>query len=222
MNDNQFNYYTGVIGYPILFFLIIWIVFWLEFKFNFDLKYLGILPREISGLRGVLFSPFIHLNLQHLISNSLPLLILSSCIFYFYRKIVWNIIFLGIIISGIITWLIGRDSLHIGASGFIYVLFSFIFFKGIITKNYNLIAVSLAIVFVYGSMLWYIIPVNDSISWEGHLSGFITGIILSLLFNKNIPKMKSYDWEKEDYKYENDPFLSQFDKDGNFIDKNEL
>ena len=220
--NNNFNYYTGVIGYPILFVILIWLIFWVEFRFNVDLKSFGIQPRKIEGISGIIFSPFLHSSLEHLFNNSIPLFLLSSAIFFFYRTISWKIIFLGIFLSGLLTWIIGRDSTHIGASGLIYVLISFIFFKGIISKNFNLMALSLIVVFIYGGTIWYIFPIKNNMSWEGHLSGFMIGILLALLFKKNTPVNKVYKWENEDYDNTNDPFLNQFDKDGNFIEKDEL
>ena len=212
----------GIIGYPILFVILIWLIFWIEFRFNVDLKSFGIQPRKIEGIYGIMLSPFLHLSLEHLINNSIPLFLLSSAIFFFYRNISWKIIFLGIFLSGLLTWIIGRDSTHIGASGLIYVLISFIFFKGIISKNFNLMALSLIVVFIYGGTIWYIFPIKENISWEGHLSGFIVGIILALLFKKNIPINKVYKWENENYDTTDDPFLKQFDSDGNFIENDEL
>jgi membrane associated rhomboid family serine protease len=168
--NNNFKYHTGIIGYPILFVILIWLIFWIEFRFNVDLKSFGIQPRKIEGIYGIMLSPFLHLSLEHLINNSIPLFLLSSAIFFFYRNISWKIIFLGIFLSGLLTWIIGRDSTHIGASGLIYVLISFIFFKGIISKNFNLMALSLIVVFIYGGTIWYIFPIKENISWEGHLS----------------------------------------------------
>jgi|TARA_B110000908_G_scaffold2165_1_gene2821 membrane associated rhomboid family serine protease len=220
--NNNFKYHTGIIGYPILFVILIWLIFWIEFRFNVDLKSFGIQPRKIEGIYGIMLSPFLHLSLEHLINNSIPLFLLSSAIFFFYRNISWKIIFLGIFLSGLLTWIIGRDSTHIGASGLIYVLISFIFFKGIISKNFNLMALSLIVVFIYGGTIWYIFPIKENISWEGHLSGFIVGIILALLFKKNIPINKVYKWENENYDTTDDPFLKQFDSDGNFIENDEL
>ena len=82
--NNNFNYHTGIIGYPILFVILIWLIFWIEFRFNVDLKSFGIQPRKIEGISGIIFSPFLHLSLEHLINNSIPLFLLSSAIFFFY------------------------------------------------------------------------------------------------------------------------------------------
>ena len=114
--------------------------------------------------------------------------------------------------------MIGRPSYHIGASGLIYVLASFIFFKGIFTKHFRLVALSLVVVFLYGGLLWYIFPIKDGISWEGHLAGFVTGLFLAIFLKTTVPPLKKYAWEKEGYKEEEDEFLKHFDEDGNFIE----
>ena len=125
---------------------------------------------------------------------------------------------IGIISSGLLTWAIGRPSYHIGASGLIYVLFSFVFFKGIIAKHYRLIALSLLVVFLYGSMIWYTIPMEKGVSWEGHLSGFIVGGLLSLMYNNYMPKEKKYKWEDPNYRDGEDAFMKQFDANGYFFE----
>ena len=139
-------------------------------------------------------------------------------LFYFYKPLAWRLVFFGILISGILTWCIGKPAYHIGASGFVYVLMSFLLFKGLFSKHYRLIALSLVVVFLYGGMLWYIFPVKEKMSWEGHLSGFITGFIFALIFNSHALKPELYAWESEDYDPSQDPFLQQFDADGNFIE----
>ena len=137
--QHPFRFSTGVIGYPIAFVLLIWIVFWVEVRFGYRFNTLGVFPRTISGLRGIIFSPFIHSSLEHLYHNSTPLLVLSTALFYFYRSIAWKVILLGILFSGLFTWSIGSSGYHIGAIGLIYVLMSFILFKGLFSKNFRLI-----------------------------------------------------------------------------------
>lgn len=219
MQDEQFKFSTGVIGYPILFILIIWIVFWVEIRFGFNFNTFGVYPQTLKGLRGVVFSPFIHGGIEHLYHNTIPLFVLSTALFYFYNKIAWKLLFYGIILSGFLTWLIGRPSHHIGASGLIYVLVSFTFFKGIFAKHYRLIALSLLVIFLYGSMVWYVLPIKEGMSWEGHLSGLITGLLFAFIFKKTIARPKKYVWEQPDYNEEDDPFLRHFDENGNFIEK---
>ncbi len=216
--QDQFRFSTGVIAYPIFFVLFIWLVFWFEVRFGYSFNDFGVFPRTLSGLKGIVFSPFIHSNIEHLYHNSIPLFVLSAVLFYFYRPISWKVIIYGILLSGFLTWCIGRPSNHIGASGLIYVLMSFTLFKGIFAKHFRLIAVSLLVVFLYGSMIWYVFPVKENMSWEGHLSGLIVGFLFALIFRKSIAKPKKYIWEEEDYNEDDDPFLKHFDEKGNFIE----
>jgi membrane associated rhomboid family serine protease len=194
-------------------------VFWLQIKYDFDFDQNGIFPRTFSGLQGVLFSPFIHADIQHVYNNSVPLLILVAALRFFYPKQSLAVMGFGILFSGFITWLIGRPSYHIGASGFIYVLVSFIFFKGIQTQYYRLVALSLAVVVVYGGLVWYIFPnVEERISWEGHLAGLITGFVLSLIYKApEYQKIIKYDWEHPDFNPQEDKFMQRFDENGNFV-----
>lgn len=217
-NIHEFQYTTSVVFFPVLFVLLIWVVYWAEVRFGFNLNFLGVYPRKLSGLAGIPLSPFIHSDISHLYHNSLPLLVLLASTFYFYRPIAWKVLMYGIILSGLLTWIMGRPSYHIGASGLIYVLVSFIFFKGIFTKYYRLVALSLLVVFLYGSMIWYALPIKDEISWEGHLSGLIVGLVFALIFKRDIAKPKKYRWEEDDYNEEEDEFMKHFDENGNFIE----
>ena len=219
MSDNkELQFSTKVIIFPLLFLFLIVTVFWAETRFNWDFNYLGIYPRKFEGLRGILFGPFIHSDINHLFNNSIPLLVLSIALFYFYKNIRWKVLLYGMLLTGFLTWLIGRPALHLGASGVIYMLTAFLLFKGIFSKQYQLIALSLVVVFLYGGFLWYVFPIDPKISWEGHLSGLIVGFVFSILFRKNPIENTKYEWEHEDYLPEEDEFLKHFDDDGNFIE----
>ena len=219
MNDNHFKFTTAVIGLPVFFVLFLWIVYWVQIRFDFDFYQNGIYPRDFAGLQGVLFSPFIHENLSHLYNNSIPLLVLLAALQFFYPKQSFSVIVFGILFSGLITWIIGRENFHIGASGLIYVLVSFIFFKGIQTRYYRLVALSFAVTLLYGGMIWYVFPdVDKTISWEGHLAGFITGFAMSLFYKTpEYVKPIVYDWQKPDFNPEDDAFMKHFDENGNFV-----
>ncbi|PKA83460.1 membrane associated rhomboid family serine protease [Ulvibacter sp. MAR_2010_11] len=220
MSKNKALYFsTEVIGYPLLFVMLMWVFFWAEIRFGWNLNFLGIYPQKIEGLQGIVLGPFIHSSLKHLFNNSVPMLVLTTALFYFYRSIRWKVLLLGLLFTGILTWLIGRPALHIGASGVVYMLAAFLCFKGIFSKQYQLTALAFVVVFLYGSLLWYLFPIDPKISWEGHLSGFVVGLLFAFIFRSNPIENKKYIWEQEDYEPDNDPFLKHFDEDGNFIEK---
>lgn len=219
MHGNHFKFSPSVILLPFLSVVLLWVVFWVDIRFHLNFDQLGIYPQTASGLIGILCSPFLHGNMEHLYNNSVPLFILIAVLRYFYRDYFFKILGYGILISGFITWIIGRESYHIGASGLIYVLVSFIFFKGIITKYFRLVALSLFIVFVYGSMVWYIFPnIQEEISWEGHLAGLITGLVFAVIFKTpEYKKLIKYDWEHPEFNPDDDKFMQRFDENGNFV-----
>lgn len=218
MGSDTFKFSNAVLLAPLLAVLSIWTVFWVEVQFSINLNEYGIYPRRLSGLKGVPFSPFIHGSISHLYNNTIPLAVLTAFLFYFYRSVAFRVLLFGTLVSGLLTWAIARPSYHIGASGVIYLLASFIFFKGILAKNYRLVALSLVVVFIYGSMIWYIFPVKDGISWEGHLAAFITGLVLAFVTRVRVPEVRKYDWEREDFNEDDDPFLKHFDENGNFME----
>ncbi|WP_296316934.1 rhomboid family intramembrane serine protease [Winogradskyella sp. UBA3174] len=218
MSSQQFKYSNSVILYPLMIVFLVWLVFWYQVRIDYSIKYFGIRPQKVEGLIGIITSPFLHADIDHIYNNSIPLFVLSLALFYFYKKIAWKVILYGIPLSGFLTWLIGNSGNHIGASGLIYVLVSFIFFKGILAKHYRLIALSLMVVFLYGSMIWYVLPIKMGMSWEGHLSGLITGFAFALFFRNQVAKPERYRWEQSNYNEDDDPFMRHFDEDGNFIE----
>lgn len=148
----KFDIYTVLPA--IVFTILIWLIYTIEVKYNFNFTDLGIRPGKWSGLRGVLFSPFIHADLGHLWSNTIPSLVLITGLSYFYRNISMKVLLVGLILSGCMTWVIGRPSYHIGASGLIYLLASFLFFKGVFTKHYRMLALSFVVTFFF-MVVWY-------------------------------------------------------------------
>ena len=222
--EKHFKFTNSVISLPLFFVVFLWFVFWLEIRFDFDFVQNGIYPRTFSGLQGVIFSTFIHSDIGHLYNNSIPLFVLMAALQFFYAKHSLSVVGYGILLSGLSTWIIGRENYHIGASGLIYVLFSFIFFKGIQTKYNRLIALSLAVIVVYGGLVWYVFPSPEitmgdkNISWEGHLGGLVTGFILSLVYKTpEYKKVIKYDWEHPDFNAADDKFMQRFDANGNFV-----
>ena len=178
--------------------IIIWSVKLFEIVFDYDFTEYGVLPRNFNGLIGILFSPLIHSDVNHLLSNSLPVIILCLLIFNFYSQIAKKIFIYLYFISGLWLWCIGRESFHIGASGLIYAMASFLFFSGILRKNSQLSAVALLVIFIYGGLFWGLFPIHKNVSWEGHLTGFIAGVLVSFICRKDGPKRKKYNWEIEE------------------------
>jgi len=184
--------------FPLLFIVALWCVKGIEIVLHQDFSYLGIFPLRAKGLIGIITAPLIHSDLEHLIANSIPLLILGTGVFYFYHKIAYKVFFLSYFIANIWIWLGARYAYHIGASGLVYSLASFLFFSGVFRRNIKLMAVSLIVVFLYGSMVWGLLPIQPHISWESHLMGAIAGLVLSVYYRGQGPKRKIYSWELED------------------------
>lgn len=191
---------------PLYLALLLWVVKWVEYKFGYNFAYFGIRPDSLVGLRGVLFSPFIHGDIPHLLSNTMPIILLSSVLFYFYDSIAWRVLVFSWLLSGVLTWFIGRESYHIGASGLIYALAFFLFFSGLFRKNKRLMAISLIITFLYGGLVWGVFPNETRISWEGHLSGALSGTVLAFLFRNMGLQKETYNWE-----FESDEELTDWD-----------
>jgi membrane associated rhomboid family serine protease len=178
---------------------IMWLVKIIEVLFELDFTRGGIYPLDPAGLQGVILSPLIHDDFRHLFNNTLPLFFLSIFLFYFYSDHAMKILGLTWLLTGSFVWFTGRESWHIGASGLVYGLASFLFFSGIIRKYFRLIALSLLIVFLYGSMVWGIFPDNNTnVSWEAHMLGFFSGIILTIIFRNVGPQPPVYDWMLEE------------------------
>lgn len=217
--ENHFKFTPSVWIVPTLLLMVIWTVFLFEEKYNIKLTQFGIYPRSLSGMKGIVLSPFLHGDINHIASNSIPLFVLTLALIYFYRDLSLKVIVYGILLSGFITWVIGRNSYHIGASSLIYVLVAFIFLKGLITKYYRLMALSLTTVMIYGGMVWYVFPeVDNKISWEGHLAGLLSGFIFAVYYKTpDYVKSLQYNWEKPDFDPQNDAFMKRFDENGNFV-----
>src|SRR5664280_3070884 len=184
---------------PGIFIFFMWLVKIIELLFEIDLSRFGIYPLTAKGLSGILLSPFIHADFTHLFSNTVPLFLLSVALFYFYSEVALKIFTWTFFLTGFLVWIAGREAWHIGASGLVYGLASFLFFSGIIRRYFRLIALSLLIVFLYGSMVWGIFPgIYKNVSWESHMLGSFSGIILSVYYRKKGPQRPVYEWMEED------------------------
>ncbi len=196
MNEEKDKFIISVIV-PIGFILLLWIIKSTEVITGISLARFGLYPHKISGLIGIVTAPLLHANFNHLISNSIPVVVLSGGIIYFYPRSAFKVFALVYFIPGVFVWFFGRPAYHIGASGLIYGFVSFLFFSGIIRRDNRSIALALIVTFLYGGIIWGVLPIDAEISWEYHLFGALTGIFCAILFRKLDPA-KKYDWEDED------------------------
>jgi membrane associated rhomboid family serine protease len=188
---------------PGIFVVLMWLVRITEVLFETDFSRFGIYPLKIQGIPGIFLSPFIHADFGHLFNNSLPLFLLSVALFYFYSEVAISVFAWTYFLTGLLVWVAGREAWHIGASGVVYGLASFLFFSGIIRRYYRLIALSLLIVFLYGSMVWGLFPgVYKNVSWESHMLGFFSGIVLAVFYRKQGPQRPVYEWLDEEEEWD--------------------
>ncbi|MBS0011863.1 MAG: rhomboid family intramembrane serine protease [Bacteroidales bacterium] len=184
---------------PSVFIILLWLIMFLKSQLDISLYFLGIYPLEARGLAGIISSPFIHSDFEHLFNNTIPLFVLGTAVFYFYSDIAFSISGWSWLLTGLFVWIAGREAWHIGASGLLYSLASFLFFSGILRRYFRLMALSLLVVFLYGSMVWGMFPFIDiHISWESHMLGAGTGLILAVLYRKQGPQRSMPDWYYED------------------------
>lgn len=185
--DQEIRQFTRRLGFPVGFVIFIWIVHVFQLITSIDLVRFGVYPRSVDGLPGILTGPMIHGSWEHLFSNTMSFLILGATMFWFYPRIAFKSIAWMYLLSGLGIWLIGQPgSFHIGASGVIYGMVSFVFWSGIFRRNIKSVVLALIILVLYAGFFEGIIPGKEGISWEGHLSGGIAGIIIAWFYRKAI------------------------------------
>lgn len=179
---------------------VLWTVFILDAAFGLRLARFGLRPGSLPGLLGIATAPLLHGSFQHLLSNSIPLLVSMTATLYLYPASSMRVIPLLWLGSGAIAWFLGQaPSLHIGVSGLIYGLLAYDFMSGILRRDMRSVSVSLLVGFLYGSMIWGVLPIRPHMSWEMHLSGALTGLLLAVLYRRwdRVPLLR-YDWEDDD------------------------
>jgi membrane associated rhomboid family serine protease len=169
-----------------------------EVVFELNLGQFGVFPRKLSGFIGVFTYPFVHSDWKHLTNNASALLVLGTMLYYFYRPVATKTLLWVYLMSGVWLWIGGRPNFHIGASGIVYALFGFLFFSGVLRKHLKLMALSMLVVFLYGSLVWGIFPVDHQISYEGHLFGLLAGIVVAFAYRKQGPQQPKYSWDLVD------------------------
>jgi membrane associated rhomboid family serine protease len=180
--------------------ILMWLVFLLDYTVELNLYKFGVYPKSPAGLVGIITAPFIHStkDFSHIISNSMPIFILSWLLFYHYRNVATSAFISIYLLTGISLWLLGRENYHVGMSGVIYGLTTFLIFSGFFRKNIRVAGISLIVVFLYGSMVWGVLPWKQSVSWEGHLLGAFSGIIMSVILNRKGPEPAKMRYEIEE------------------------
>ncbi len=173
---------------PAIIALALWCVYLLDQGLHLDLYQHGIYPRTLQGLPGVLFSPFIHGDTEHVLNNSIPVVVLGTALMYFFPRLAGRVLLYSWLVSGLGVWLSARASYHIGASGIVYGLAAFLFTTGVLRKQRMLMGLSLLVVFLYGSMLWGVVPLFPKISWESHFWGAAAGVAMAFAY-RNIPSV---------------------------------
>jgi membrane associated rhomboid family serine protease len=186
---------------------LIWFIQSLNWGLDLGLERFGVRPRQLAGLPGILLAPLLHGGFSHLFANSLPLLLLATVMLHLYPNSALKVIPAVYLGSGIAVWLFARESVHIGASGLVYGLVSYIFAAGVIRRDTRAIAASLLVCFLYGALAWGVLPIEPGVSWETHLAAALIGLALAIALRRlDIPPRKRYAWEdeKDEEEYEDD------------------
>jgi membrane associated rhomboid family serine protease len=180
------------------FVVLVVLVHFVSWAFGLGLARFGVYPRDLDSLSGVLFAPLLHGDFQHLMSNALPLLVGGTALLYLYpdsSRFVLPAVYLG---PGLAVWLLGRGSIHIGASGLVYGIVSYVFVAGLLRRDRRAWAASLLVALLYGTLVWGVLPLKVGVSWETHLVAAAIGVALAYaLRSRDVPPRKRYSWEDE-------------------------
>jgi membrane associated rhomboid family serine protease len=175
-------------------------VLWLipTLGWGLELERFGVRPRQWIGLPGILFAPMLHAGFMHLIANSIPLLVLGTTMLLLYPTASFRVLpalYLG---PGMAVWLFGKEGVHVGASGLVYGLVSYIFVAGLIRRDRRAIAASMLVAFMYGTLIWGVLPIRVGVSWETHLAAALIGVSMAIMLrHRDNPPRVRYSWEDE-------------------------
>ena len=188
MSDwSKYGIHKGLFLWPSLWVLMAWLVFAFEYASDYSLSAFGLIPGSLESWYGPLTFPWLHGDVNHITSNTISLFFVGALIRYSFPKVFDKVWVTSLLAPGIILWFIGRPSVHIGASAWLYALVAFVFFSGVLRLHIRLLAQSMLMVFLYGSFVWGVLPHDPSISYEGHLSGAVVGFLLSIWLRKTEP-----------------------------------
>ncbi|MDQ2963738.1 MAG: rhomboid family intramembrane serine protease [Pseudomonadota bacterium] len=177
---------------------VLWVIQLSNWGLDLEFERFGVRPRQLMGLPGILLAPLVHAGFTHLIANSPPLAVLGTAMLHLYPQSALRVlpaVYLG---PGVAVWLFGRSSIHVGASGLVYGLFSYILVAGLIRRDRRAIAASLLVCFMYGALVWGVLPIQPEFSWETHLAAALIGVLLAIMLRRlDIPPRTRYSWESE-------------------------
>lgn len=175
---------------------VLWLILLLGWGLEFER--FGIRPRQLIGLPGIFLAPLLHANVAHLIANTLPLVVLGTATLHLYPSSAFRVLPVIYLVPGIAVWLFAQGGNHVGASGLVYGLVSYIFVAGLLRRDRRAIAASLLVCFMYGTLAWGLLPINPRISWETHLAAALFGVLLALMLrHRDVPPPARYSWEDE-------------------------
>lgn len=181
------------------FLALLWLIHLMNWAMDLDPAPFGVRPRQLAGVIGILFAPLVHGGFDHLMANTPPLLVLGAAMLFLYPRSALRVlpaVYLG---PGIAVWLFGRESVHLGASGLVYGLVSYIFAAGLLRRDRRAIAASLVVCFMYGSLAWGVFPTPFAVSWETHLAAALIGVVWALALRRlDVPPRKRYVWEGDE------------------------
>ncbi len=189
--------FSESIRLPITIACIFWLIEIMEYLGEVNIHNLGIYPRELKGLPGIVFSPFLHGDFKHLLNNTPSFVVLSTAIIAFYPKNAIRIMTFIYLFTGVGVWLFARPAYHIGASGLVYGFASFLFFHGLFRRDVRSLGISLAVAFLFNGMLYGIFPVETGVSWESHVIGAICGVAVAFAYRDLAFKPDEKTWQKE-------------------------
>ncbi|HMX39143.1 MAG TPA: rhomboid family intramembrane serine protease [Saprospiraceae bacterium] len=195
------KHFADSVRFPLLFVALMWMIHLYQDISGFDVGTYGIMSRRVWGLRGIFTAPLVHGSWQHLISNSIPFLVLSVMNLYFYRKVAMRAFWMIYLLTGAAVWLFARPVSHIGASGVVYGLVSFLFWNGIFRRSLRSIILAAIVMLVYSGMFAGVLPEQEGISWESHLLGSIVGIFASFWYKTEL--------EDDELEAKRDPFADE-------------
>lgn len=203
--DSRSGLFIRSVKTVLIILFVLWSIFILQYLLDIPTyQYGGLFPRSIDGLKGIFFSPLLHGSFMHLINNSAPLAVLTVMILYFYNKVALESIVWLYLMTGVMVWLFARPVYHIGASGVVYAMVSFVFWAGIFVRNLRSIVLSLIVAVLYSGMFLGVLPNEEGISWESHLLGGVVGIFVAYILREKIKKHDPPEepvWEEEEKKF---------------------